>query len=254
MARNFVPGSSQTAYVATTGTYTTSLSFSTRFRVANSPTLGNQPFIFSLGNVGGSGTRLNLYFCYRNTSGTYRLAIGYTNGDASYNENIYDTTLSDDQWYTASGSVDWSTGTDTVALYLDGSSLTRTTTSGSTNVTPDSGSYRLTAGALSHAVSTAAYWDGDIAELAIWNGVLTAGEHVALATGAAPSFVRPSGFVAYQPFLAGVNCRVNGAGTNSGSTNTDHPPVIYQRSPVRLFPGSTTASLLPKLIKYGAFV
>ena len=233
MARNFVPGSSQSAHVPTTGTYTSSLSFATRVRLQNAPTNPNQMFVFSVGNNGGSGTRLNLYLSYRNVSGTMRFNLGYTNGDASYNENYFDYTL-DQQWHTLSGSVDWTQNPEAVTLYLDNSSLTRTGTFGSTNVTPDSGSYRFTAGALSHAVSTSAYWDGDLAEMALWNGVLTAGEHAAFAAGAVPSLIRPGGLISYRPFLGGVNDRISGAGTDvNGTTDAPHPRVISPRAPRR---------------------
>lgn len=242
MARGFLRASSQSAWVATSGTYTTRLSFAARARTASAPTDGNQHFLFSLGNNGGSGVRVNLYLSYRNVSGTFRWNLGYTNGDSSYNENYFNNTLTGDQWYTVSGSVDWSINPDDVALYVDGSPITRSGTFGSTNVTPDGGSYRLTAGALSHAGSTSSYWDGRIAELALWDAALTAGEHAAYAAGASPLLVRRSGLIAYTPFLSGVNDRVLGAGTDVSTTNVDHPRVIYPRSPVRPLVASAPAT------------
>lgn len=46
---------------------------------------------------------------------------------------------------------------------------------------------------------TSEYWDGQIAELAIWNAVLTANEITALAAGVLPWDVRPGSLTWYTP-------------------------------------------------------
>jgi len=43
------------------------------------------------------------------------------------------------------------------------------------------------------------YFNGDIAELAAWKVVLTAGEIASLSNGASPLFVRPGSMLAYYP-------------------------------------------------------
>jgi len=53
--------------------------------------------------------------------------------------------------------------------------------------------------AFSGSPGSAYYWDGEIAEWAAWDTVLTAGERTSLYNGASPLFVRPGRMLAYYP-------------------------------------------------------
>ena len=72
------------------------------------------------------------------------------------------------------------------------------------------------------------YADFYLAECAIWDIQLTAGERATLAAGYSPLFVRPASLVFYQPLVRNVNWRHMGpALTASGTTVVRHPPIRY---------------------------
>jgi len=85
------------------------------------------------------------------------------------------------------------------------------------------------------------YWDGEIAEAAIWNVQLSLTDIEALAAGFSPLFVRPDALKAYWPMGGALSANdsdndIAGAFnmTSSGSpTTADHPPVIiYPTYPI----------------------
>lgn len=77
--------------------------------------------------------------------------------------------------------------------------------------------------------SDAGYWDGYLAEVAIWNVVLGAGEIAALAAGYSPLFIRPASLDCYAPLVSNFQDVVNGtdfAYANPPSVSS-HIPIIY---------------------------
>lgn len=80
----------------------------------------------------------------------------------------------------------------------------------------------------------ATYFAGGIAECALWNRILTAGEIKAIGQGFSPLFF-PNGRVFYSPINGRNNPERNysgagSSGTVTGTTFLDHPPVIYPNS------------------------
>lgn len=74
------------------------------------------------------------------------------------------------------------------------------------------------------------WYNGSLAEAAIWNRVLSADEIRALGRGFAPAFF-PRGRVFYSPIdgrrSSEINLSTGVAGTVSGATYMVHPPMIY---------------------------
>lgn len=68
-------------------------------------------------------------------------------------------------------------------------------------------------------------FNGMIAELAVWNIQLSAGEISALAKGFKPNKVRLAGINLYLPFVRNVYSVVVNAVTNNGSSPADHPRI-----------------------------
>lgn len=82
------------------------------------------------------------------------------------------------------------------------------------------------------------------AEFAIWNRVLSAGEIAALAKGYSPRFF-PSGLVFYVPMLGTTNepsLMTGTTATVTGTTETDHPRIIYPSRPQAIFPPAAAAA------------
>lgn len=72
--------------------------------------------------------------------------------------------------------------------------------------------------------------DGRLAEVAIWDRILSAEERKALSNGFSPQFFR-HGLKMYYPLIREAKDHYNGAPTVAGTTVKDHPPgIIY---PVR---------------------
>ncbi len=77
------------------------------------------------------------------------------------------------------------------------------------------------------------FWDGDLAEAALWNVSLLDKEFIALAKGYSPLFIRPQNLVFYCPIWGNDSPEIDIIGgrqmTLTGGTpaKADHPPIIY---------------------------
>lgn len=80
-------------------------------------------------------------------------------------------------------------------------------------------------------------FDGDIAEVAMWNVALTADEMAMLALGVSPLLVRPAALVAYWPLLGQTSPEIELRGRNeltvTGATAAPHPRIYV---PACLYP------------------
>jgi hypothetical protein len=79
-------------------------------------------------------------------------------------------------------------------------------------------------------IGTANYWDGKLAEHAVWHNVLTADEIAALARGVSPNMIRPINLELYWPLwgVASPEPDLSGHslnGTVTGATLANHAPV-----------------------------
>jgi hypothetical protein len=99
-----------------------------------------------------------------------------------------------------------------------------------------------TIGVVSHTSGTLAQpWNGEIAEVGIWDVALTTPEMEALAKGISPLLIRPASLVYYWPILGKYNPEIDrisgGAMTVTGTTQAaTHPRIMYPRmvTPARM--------------------
>ena len=93
-----------------------------------------------------------------------------------------------------------------------------------------------TLGARWQSGSVAAYYQGGIAETAVWNVALTTAEISLLSAGASPLLVRPGNLVAYWPLVDNLNDIVGGYNlTNHSATIEEHPRVFRPYGPCSSF-------------------
>lgn len=135
-------------------------------------------------------------------------------------------TASDTSWHNHVIGYSYSATTNDPTWYIDGVSQTvseHVTPSGTSNHTTDDGNISIGAG---HDGSYE-YWDGKIAEFAIWNRVLTAAEATILGKGFSPLFI-PNGLVFYAPLVRGAKDLKSGnSGTIVNAVVFPHPRIIY---------------------------
>ena len=110
----------------------------------------------------------------------------------------------------------------TVTVYLDGGN-SATSTGSALNPAPT----RINIGARFSSSSAGLFFDGQIAEVGIWNAALTAAEIASLAKGMTCDKVRPQSLVFYAPLVRNlIDAKGRLALTNNnGATVANHPRV-----------------------------
>lgn len=113
-------------------------------------------------------------------------------------------------------------------VYLNGTAGTT-----ATNTIATSTPTKVSIGTRYSAGTRIGFFNGKIAEVGIWNVVLTAAEITMLSLGYSPLLIRPQNLVAYYP-LIGRNSPENdmkGTGlTLTGTSNADHCRIIMPRA------------------------
>ena len=96
-----------------------------------------------------------------------------------------------------------------------------------TDLTP-TGINELLIGARRFSGAVGLYFDGSIAEAAIWNAALTDDEILSLAKGFTPDQIRPQNLVFYAPLIRELQDLRGGLTitNNNGATVSNHPRVI----------------------------
>jgi hypothetical protein len=110
-------------------------------------------------------------------------------------------------------------------LFLNGVSEALKTSSVAASIF--SGSAPLWIGAQNDIVTANAHWDGLIAEVGIWNVVLTAAEIASLAKGMTCDKIRPQSLVFYAPLVRDLIDAKGGLTitNNNGATVANHPRI-----------------------------
>jgi hypothetical protein len=110
----------------------------------------------------------------------------------------------------------------TVKVYLDGGN-SDTSTGFALNPAPT----RINIGARFLASSAGLFFDGQIAEVGIWNAALTAAEIASLAKGMTCDKVRPQSLVFYAPLVRDLIDQKGGLTitNNNGATVANHPRI-----------------------------
>lgn len=110
-------------------------------------------------------------------------------------------------------------------IYIDGGSSAASTTSRS-----PAGADRINIGRRGDSTPTN-YFSGDLAEAAVWNVALSAGDVALLAKAVSPFLVRPEALVFYCPIVGNYSPEIDQLGgldmTVTGATKSAHPRVFY---------------------------
>jgi hypothetical protein len=163
--------------------------------------------------------------------------------DAGGAQGVANTTTSfnDNTWHHAGASF---TSDILRTAYLDGSG--KGTDATDVGAFPGGGQDRMSIG-LNWRLNPVGYFDGYIAELGLWDAVLSDAEFAVLAKGYSPLFVRPQSLVAYWPLIGKLSPELDYVGgydmtLTNGPTTGAHPPIFkipapwssdYQITPIR---------------------
>ncbi len=114
-------------------------------------------------------------------------------------------------------------------VYRNGSKLTvgsgvTATTAPSGSNTPETSVFNI-----GNAAGGTRNWDGWLAEVAIWNVILTDSEFAALQAGYSPMLIRTTALVEYVPMLRDNVSRKLAAPTMTGTAVQPHPRIIMPR-------------------------
>jgi hypothetical protein len=98
-------------------------------------------------------------------------------------------------------------------------------------------------------------WDGDVAEVAVWNDVLTAADAAQLGKGYSANLVKPNTLRLYAPLIRRVDCTRVKDGSSGGAPPVSVHPRIINASRIWIAPPPDSATtLLPPTIASGATV
>ena len=93
------------------------------------------------------------------------------------------------------------------------------------------------------------WFNGNLAEVGMWDATLTAAEMGILAKGFSPQFVRPGNLLAYWPLIGKHSPEdeliSNGTGTLTGTAAADHPRIIYPKPRRVIVPSAAAAGGTP---------
>jgi hypothetical protein len=235
MARGFgsTLGGGTTDKVTTTyGTVGTQMSYSGWFfqRAAGGSSLG----VLFAQTGGGVGEALF------NSGSTWAFGAEWTTTDGSW--SVVRPSLSN--WHHLLLTYDGSNTANNPVVYINGSSVTVTRITGPAGTrTPSGANFNI-----GNRADSTLWWDGHIAEFAIWDRILTAGDATALSKGYSPLFLRNS-LKEYVPLLRDNVSWYNAAPTIVGTLVTNHPRVIYPSSSWKIIAlGGGGQTLSPPLI------
>lgn len=230
MARLLASASSQYLRVTTPVVTAYPFTLSLWFRVT---TAASNPHIFTVTNAVGGGWALRI------NSATMILRMNDWSGNFTHG-----TTLSTGVWYHA-----YFRGISTTDkwLYINGAGGVQRTTSDTVG-TP----VVTTVGILQTAATPtfALPFDGEVAEVALWNVDVGAGDELAaLAKGVSPALIRPQSLLQYWPLVGRYSPEISIKGgydlTVTGATASAHPRIFYpasRRTVVKPTSGNVTVS------------
>ncbi len=214
MAYRFVEGSAEAFH--TRGTEfafdgTLPFSMATWF---NKDALNDTQTLMSFADPGSTTQQINLRL------DTTNAVAANAPGGTAFSSTVIPTSGS---WHHALGV--WATSTSRSAYLNGGGKGTNTDSATSSGMT------RIRLG-VSADSTPFGFWDGMLAECAIWDVEITDDEALILATGVCPLFVRPENLVLYTPLIRAVRFPIDLMGglilnDNGTPTVDDHPRIIY---------------------------
>lgn len=209
--------------------------FSYSFNLIVDSTAGTNHNVFWMGST----WETNLHSFLQTSSGSGRLEFvtGWSTNHARWS-----IANSGTSWHNHVITYDFSATTNDPVWYQDGVSQSITENvapAGTANYAKDTSAFKIGAG---HD-GTYEFWDGKIAEFAIWNRVLTAAEAAIMGDGFSPLFI-PNGLVFYAPMIRSLpDLKGGGVGTATNAVVYPHPRIIYpSSSQMRKLKGSAGVS------------
>lgn len=199
--------------------------------------------------TGGHWNTAHHSFVQSDTSNTYMVFNAQWNNSGNARWSI---TNPDTAWHNHVITYDYTATTNDPIWYIDGASQTvteRATPTGTPGYADDDGVLRIGA----YYDGSGEYWDGKIAEFAIWNRILTATEAAILGAGFSPLFI-PNGLVFYSPLMRNTqDIKGGNVGTVTNAVVFPHPRIIYPGSYQR-YPGVTAAPSTSVKDMIGGFI
>lgn len=149
------------------------------------------------------------------------LTLDWRDNAANLTSKAGTSTFSTSAWTHCAGTFDLTAGLE---VFFNGVS------EGTSGVTTGNPTLNLTTiGYLDLPISgDIQFWNGDIAECAIWNVVLPAAQIASLAKGASPLLIRPRSLVFYSALVRSANDIKGRAATPAGTTSVVPHPRIFQ--------------------------
>ena len=232
--------------------YTGAITLFCHANIAN----GSQ-FHYFLGKHASSGSVDNPFSFRTDDAGTPKMVLERANASGV---RIWNGALTTVGSYKAYGVSAGANVEDAPDFYVNGSATSGTAGGGSETGSPTGTSAPIRLGSRPDGVVK---MNGDVAEYAIWNVELTAGEHASLGVGVSPLLVRPGALVNYWTLLSGVLVDIVG-GLTLTEVNTPtkaiHPPIFNPAAPlIAPFTAAAatqagfTSGLAPPLGMLGAF-
>lgn len=176
---------------------------------------GAHHFAFSVRNAAST----NYWDFEKNTANNLVFVVG---GEATF--SVSPTGFTQNQWNHCL--VTWDDSANTREIFVGGTSLGSSALAFSLSGLAET----LHIGNLRSDVLSADA-RGRLAEFAVWDAVLGAGEISALAKGFCPKLIRPASLKRYIPLIREIcDFKLGETGTNSGVTVESHPPIIYPSS------------------------
>lgn len=158
-----------------------------------------------------------------NTAGTYALGL-----NAAADTRYRWARPAAGVWAPTGFSVDTTSSANTPTVYQSGTKLTigsGVTRDGAAMTWPTASAAWCIGNRVSDGIRG---WDGDEAEIAWWNVILTDDEFYALQKGISPNQIRPEALQHYFPFIrSGAIDKWGAPATVTGTAAQPHPPIIY---------------------------
>lgn len=180
---------------------------------------GADKYIWSVADTGTTNNYISIFI----SDSTSKIRATY-NAASTIRTNESGSTVSINQWNHA---VAVYTSSSDIQIYLNGTAGTNIMAASATPTGIDTESI----GALVRTTA-AAYFDGKIAEVGVWNVALSQEEISALADAVSPLMVRPASLVKYSPLMGRTDPEIDVMGSYpftlvNSPAQSAHPPMRY---------------------------
>lgn len=213
-------------YTPNTTPYTTVAEGSLWLKVESLPG-AHQMHFFDLGaSTNWNPRNISIYWT---PAGGGQMGISWINSAGpTFSEWTASYSLPTGSWFHLYWAIDWTTNPDTALMWGNGSSISLSNTFGTNNQTPTGTQDQISIGGEHGSGTTGNYYDGLIAEVAVWSNAVgssrMSGMYNSGAGGRADSLY-PTNLTEYIRYKDDFSNSIGGSGTglNSPSIVADHP-------------------------------